>query len=68
VEAALRDLRDHELKIKEEEIGRVVAELDEAHVEGRSNMEAELLTLYAENEKLRVALQKATEDVVEFQH
>jgi hypothetical protein len=31
-------------------------------------MEAELLTLYAENEKLRVALQKATEDAVEFQH
>jgi hypothetical protein len=67
VEAALRDLREHEMQVKEEEVGRVVAELDEAHASGRSNMEAELLTLYAENEKLRVALQKATEDAVEFQ-
>lgn len=45
----------------------MVAELDDAHAAARKNMEAELLALYAENERLRVALQKATEDAVELQ-
>jgi chromosome segregation ATPase len=67
VENAIRELKEHDDRVKEEEMARLIQELDQNNSLNRQNMEKELLTLYNENEKLRVNLHKANEQALEMQ-
>ena len=46
VEKAIKELKEHEDKVKEDEMSRIIQELDQNNSQNRQNMEKELLTLY----------------------
>ncbi len=46
VEKAIREIKEHEDKVKEEELSKIIQELDQNNSANRQNMEHELLTLY----------------------
>lgn len=43
VEQAMRELKEHEEKVKEEEITRVIEELDSTHSQKQASMEQEII-------------------------
>ncbi len=62
----MKELKEHEEKIKEEEITRVIEELDSTHSQKQASMEQEIIELFNENSKLRLTLQQKNDENAEF--